>query len=173
MNLTAAQVEQGVKLMERHKSNKAIRLSEIKKEIEAAKGIGSVGIIAAVIAGAVSAGSIALGAYNTVEIQKLSSQVNQNTQQLNHILVAIDKMSQVLSQNAMEIDELLERLNEITKNLQKVQVESQLLDLAHHMAAGAHIISNTGGAKRKMKLKIFCYFQSFCSAKCTELTILS
>ena len=89
--------------------------------------------VLAVIAGAAVAGGLALGAYNTIEIEKLSSKVNQQQQQLQHIIVSLDKMTELMEQNIHDIENIRTKVNQLTKETKKMQEDNMLMDLAQHV----------------------------------------
>ena len=93
----------------------------------------AVAVIAAVIAGAAAAGSLALGAYNAAEMQKLSSEMDQVEQQIDHIIVALDRITELITENSQDIEQLQSKVNQITQTLNNLKGESQLMALAHHM----------------------------------------
>ena len=89
--------------------------------------------ILAVMAGAGTIDGLELGIYNTIEIQKLSSRVDQQQQQLNHIIVSLDKLTEVVEENAKNIESIREKVNELILQILSLQEETKLMGLAQQV----------------------------------------
>lgn len=88
-------------------------------------------IVVATIAATAVVAALALGAYSAIEVTRLSSQVDAQQQQLEHILVAVEGVHEVLEQNAEETKELRTKANEIILNLNNFKSDQMMLYLAH------------------------------------------
>ena len=86
----------------------------------------------AILAGGIpGTASLGLSIYSTIEVQQLSSNNEDQAQQITHILTAIDGLSEVVEQNALDIDEMQVRVNNITKEVRTAAAERQIMGLGH------------------------------------------
>ena len=90
-------------------------------------------IIAAIAAVAVLS-SLALGVYDTVKIEELSSQLNQQ-QQIDHILVALEGLHEVVEMNAKDVDNIQDKVNEIINTLNSKAAEQNMINLSQRVSS--------------------------------------